>query len=323
MRSSRACARPSLRPPAAAKRKRLITDADLAAISVTNPTRRLFGKSGPTKLDIAVYYAAVGDFMLPHILSTGRYRCSAARPVRPQDCFFQRHAFTGMPPTIATFETKNSDDETKTYISVEDAKGYLALAQFGVVEFHAWGALRQHLDRPDRIVFDLDPGEGIALARSRRGGRPCPGRTGSVSGLSPSSRRRAARASMSSCRSEAEARLEAGAPGDERDRRRGLRPRRHETFTTVMGKDNRKNRIFIDFHRNARSATAVAAYSLRARTDTAGVDPADWADLESIDAPEDLNYSSLPGLLATSGDPWADIDEYARDLPANRRQKQS
>ncbi len=138
----------------------LIAEADLATIWVTNPTRRIFGKSGPTKLDIAVYYAFVGDFMLPHILGrpVSLVRCPTGRP---QDCFFQRHAFTGMPASVVTFETTNSEGETKTYLSVEDAKGYLALAQFGVVEFHSWGGLRKQLDKPDRIVFDLDPGEGI------------------------------------------------------------------------------------------------------------------------------------------------------------------
>ena len=79
-----------------------------------------------------------------------------------------------------------------------------------------------------------------------------------------------------------------------------------ETFTTVMGASNRRRRIFIDFHRNARSATAVAPYSLRARNNLPASAPLSWEDLEKIDAPEDLNYSSLPGLVAASGDPWAD-----------------
>src|SRR5690606_41779971 len=74
-------------------------------------------------------------------------------------------------------------------------------------------------------------------------------------------------------------------------------------------------RIFIDFHRNARGHTSVAAYSLRARTNLPASTPVSWIDLESIDAPEDLNYSSLPGLLSTSGDPWADIDEFAKAFP--------
>ena len=70
-----------------------------------------------------------------------------------------------------------------------------------------------------------------------------------------------------------------------------------------MGKGNRKRRIFIDFHRNARGATAAAPYSLRARTNLPASTPVSWTDLESIDAPEDLNYSSLPGLLAAPAIP--------------------
>ena len=88
-----------------------------------------------------------------------------------------------------------------------------------------------------------------------------------------------------------------------------------EVFTTVMGASNRKRRIFIDFHRNARSATAVAPYSLRARNNLPASAPLSWEDLEKVDAPEDLNYSSLPGLVAAAGDPWADIEDFARDLP--------
>jgi DNA primase len=89
-----------------------------------------------------------------------------------------------------------------------------------------------------------------------------------------------------------------------------------DTFVTVMGAQNRKRRIFIDYHRNARSATAVAAYSLRARTHLPASTPIEWRDLESIDSPQDLNYSTLPRLLTMSGDPWTDIDESSRDLPA-------
>ena len=92
-----------------------------------------------------------------------------------------------------------------------------------------------------------------------------------------------------------------------------------ETFTTVMGKENRKRRIFIDFHRNARSATSAAPYSLRARAHLPASAPLTWDDLYAIDAPEDLNYSSLPGLVSVSGDPWADIEDFARDLPLSSR----
>jgi len=295
------------------ERKRLISDADLASIWVTNPTRRLFGKSGPTKLDVAVYYALVGDFMLPHIIGrpVSLVRCPTGRP---QDCFFQRHAFKGMPPSVATFDTTNSDGETQTYISIEDARGYLALAQFGVIEFHTWGSTRKRPDRPDRIVFDLDPGEGMGWREVVEAAVHLRGELQAL-GLVPFVKTSGGKGvhlvvpivprlgwkQVHQRTSAIATALAATAP---------------KTFTTTMGKQNRKRQIFIDFHRNARGATAVAPYSVRARTNLPASTPLEWTDLEAIDAPEDLNYSSLPGLLTSSGDPWAEIDEFARELPA-------
>jgi DNA ligase D-like protein (predicted polymerase) len=91
--------------------------------------------------------------------------------------------------------------------------------------------------------------------------------------------------------------------------------RRHAgTFVTSMAKTDRKRRIFLDFHRNARSATSVGAYSLRAVRGLPASTPVAWADLDSIDAPEDLNYATVPGFLTKSGDPWADIDAHAAPL---------
>ena len=307
-----------LSTPVSGNRKRLISDADLASVWVTNPTRRLFGKSGPTKLDIAVYYAAVGDFMLPHLFDrpVSLVRCPTGKP---QDCFFQRHAFKGMPPSVEVFETQNSGEEDRTYLAVQDAKGFLALAQFGVVEFHTWGTHVKHLEKPDRVVFDLDPGEGIGwreiveAAVHIRGDLEGRGlvpfiKTSGGKGLhivvpiKPKLGWKQVHQATGAIAAE----LARAAP---------------ESFTAQMGAANRKRRIFIDFQRNARSATAAAPYSLRARTNLPASTPIDWQDLESIDAPEDLNYSSLPGLLTTSGDPWALINESARELPAGLRVK--
>ena len=301
---------------AAAPTKRLVTDADLATISITNPTRRLFGKSGPTKLEIAVYYAAVGDYMLPHLFNrpVSLVRCPTGKPA---DCFFQRHAFKGMPPSVEVFETQNSDEDDRTYLTLEDARGYLALAQFGVVEFHTWGTHRSHLEKPDRIVFDLDPGEGIGWREvveaavhvgnelRQLGLVPFVKTTGGKGlhvnvPLKPKLSWKQIHAATGAIA----ANIAKTAP---------------DTFTTTMGASNRKRRIFIDFHRNARSATAAAPYTLRARPHLPASTPLDWADLESIDAPEDLNYSSLPGLLTISGDPWSDINKSARELSASLR----
>ena len=197
---------------------------------------------------------------------------------------------------------------------MSDTRAYLALAQFGAVEFHAWGTHVDHLDRPDRIIFDLDPGEGVTwrdvvnAAVHLRGELEAMGlvpfvKTSGGKGVHivvPITRKLGWKQAHA-----ASARVAAALAQTGRD-----------TFVTVMGAENRKGRIFIDYHRNARSATAVAAYSLRARTHLPVSTPLYWHDLESIDSPQDLNYSTLPRLLTMSGDPWADINESSRNLPA-------
>ncbi|ACP23494.1 probable ATP-dependent DNA ligase (plasmid) [Sinorhizobium fredii NGR234] len=301
-----------LSTPASPQRKRLISDADLASISITNPTRRLFGKSGPTKLDLALYYAMVGDFMLPHILGrpVSLVRCPTGKF---EDCFFQRHPFTGMPPSVTGFDAMSSEGEAKRYLSVEDAKGYLALAQFGVVEFHSWGSTRAQLEKPDRVVFDLDPGEGIGWREVIEAAIHIKAELEAL-GLVPFVKTSGGKGVhvVVPIRPKRDWKKVHKATGDLASHLAATAP---ESFVTTMGKDKRVKRIFIDFHRNARGHTAAAPYSLRARTNLPASTPLSWADLETIDAPEDLNYSSLPGLLATSGDPWADIDDSARDLP--------
>ncbi|MBN9346063.1 MAG: DNA ligase D [Devosia sp.] len=296
-------------------RQRIISDADLANIWVTNPTRRLFGKSGPTKLDVAIYYAAIGDFMLPHIF--GRPVSLVRSPSgRLDDIFFQRHPFTGMPATIGSFETMSSEEgELKKYISVEDAKGYLALAQFGVIEFHAWGCHWDGaLEKPDRVIFDLDPGEGIKFRQIVEaaffvremlegiGLTPYVKTSGGkglhvVVPLKPKLDWKKTHAATG----EIAARIAKAAP---------------ETFVVNMAKDKRSRRIFIDFHRNYRGATAVAPYSLRAKPNLPASTPLHWDDLRSVSAPEDLNYSTVPAIVSANGDPWATMDDDAGDLAA-------
>jgi len=297
----------------AAPRKRIITDADLATISITNPTRRLLGKSGPTKLDIAVYYAAVGDFMLPHLFSrpVSLFRCPTGLV---KDCFFQRHAFKGMPAGINVFETQNSEETDKTYLTVEDARGYLALAQFGVIEFHAWGTHLDHLEKPDRVTFDLDPGEGVAFREVVEAAVHLRGELESL-GLVPFVKTSGGKGIhlVVPIKPKLNWKQVHDVTGDIAA---ALAATASDTFVTIIGEKNRRRRILIDIHRNARSATAVSPYSLRARTGMPASTPLDWRDLESIDAPVDLNYSTLPGLLTTTGDPWADINESARDLPS-------
>ncbi len=298
--------------------KRLITDRHLASIWVTNPERRMFSKTGPTKLDLAVYYARVGDTMLPQLINrpVSLVRCPTGDA---KDCFFQRHAFSGMPAEIGIFPSKRGDKEERDYLFIKDAEGYLALAQFGVVEFHPWGCRVDKPERPDRMVLDLDPGDGVAWrdvvdaaftvrdALEELGLVPFAKTTGGkgIHIVVPVNRRHSWK-ELHETSGKIAARL----------------AKRHSTtFVTTMAKKERRNRIFLDFHRNARSATAVGAYSLRAQKDLPASAPLHWEDLRSIDAPGDLNYATIPSFLSNSGDPWAGIEASACALGADLARK--
>ena len=303
------------RNEAPVKRKRLISDADLAGIWVTNPERRLFGTAGPTKLDVAIYYAAVGDFMLPHIF--GRPVSLVRSPSgRLDDIFFQRHPFTGMPATVGSFETTSSEEEeVKQYITIEDARGYLALAQFGVIEFHTWGChWKTALEKPDRVIFDLDPGEGIGFAGIVEAAFLVKAELEAL-GLTPFVKTSGGKGLhvVVPVKPKLDWKQAHTATGAIAARIAQTAP---ETFVVNMAKNKRTKRIFIDFHRNARSATAVAPYSLRARANLPASMPLHWDDLRAISAPGDLNYATVPGLVAANGDAWDGMHTAAADLAA-------
>ena len=297
------------------KRRRLISDADLAGIWVTNPTRRLFGKSGPTKLDVAIYYAAIGDFMLPHIF--GRPVSLVRSPSgRLDDIFFQRHPFTGMPATIASFETLSSEEgETKKYISIEDARGYLALAQFGVIEFHAWGChWAKSLEKPDRVIFDLDPGDGIKFKAivdaaffvkqfvEGLGLVPYVKTSGGkglhvVVPLTP-------RADWDTVKGFSQAIVQHMA---------ATIPRR---FVAKSGPKNRVGKIFIDYLRNGLGATTVCAWSARARPGLGISVPLAWSELQSVRGGDHWTVKTVHERLDSGNEPWNDYARAARGLTA-------
>ncbi len=288
-----------------ASTKKYITDEHLASIWVTNPTRRMFSKHGPTKLDLAVYYAKVGDYMLPHVMRrlVSLVRCPTGNQ---EDCFFQRHAFTGMPAEVSAYDDNKNGGG---YLFIDDARGFLALAQFGVVEFHPWGSRTDKVERPDQLCFDLDPGEGVSwknlveaafairtelLALELVPFVKTSGDKG-VHMVVPIERRYSWK------------QLHATAG----DLSGAFAQMDTTVFTTSMSKAQRKNRILIDFHRNARSATTVAPYSLRAQPGLPVSTPISWNDLQALDGPADLNYVTVPELLRNSGDIWVDLEANA------------
>jgi bifunctional non-homologous end joining protein LigD len=306
--------RPDKPPPKpaanAAPRQRWVSDEDLASVWVTNPDRKMLG--GPSKLELALYYARVGDWILPELSlrPVSLVRCPTGKAA---DCFFQRHALTGMPDTIKRIALREEGSkEHADYLYLEDARGLLALAQFGAVELHSWGCRVDKPERPDRLVLDLDPDEGLPWRETVKAAFELRESLQEL-GLVPFVKTTGGKGlhvvvALARRQGWAEVRRFSEAFATHMARRQ---PKR---FTTNMAKSSRRGRIFLDYLRNARSATAVAAYSLRARPGVPASTPLAWDELDDIDDPADLNYSTVPVRLTELADPWAELAGSARSL---------
>ncbi|HEX5078843.1 MAG TPA: DNA ligase D [Geminicoccaceae bacterium] len=298
--------------PEPAARRRWVTDEDLASVWVTNPDRRMFGADGPTKLELALYYARVGDWILEELAlrPVSLLRCPSGKAA---DCFFQRHAMSGMPEAIRRIPLREEGSKERAdYLYVENARGLLALAQFGAVEFHPWGCRVDKPERPDRMVFDLDPDEGLPwrqvvdAAFEVRQGLEDLGFTPFVKTTGGKGLHVVVALARRQAWPEVRGFAELFAAHMAR--------RLPKLFTANMAKTSRRGRIFLDYLRNGRSATAVAAYSLRARPRVPASTPLAWEEIAKIDDPADLNYATVPVRLTEVEDPWAELARSARPL---------
>ncbi len=306
--------KPAAGPDAVVQRERFVTDQHLAQIWITNPDREMLEPGGPSKLDIVLHYAKVGDWMLPEIINRPLtlIRCPTGKI---KDCFYQRHRSEGMPADIKGIEVREEGEpERAEFIYVDGASGLLQLAQFGVIEVHPWGARIDKLDRPDRIVFDLDPDEGLdwrdvvaasfdvrdALAELGLAGFV---RTTGGKGLHvvvPIKRRHTWPAVKEWTRRFVVAMAE-------KSRRR---------YTANPQKNQRRGRIYIDYLRNTHGATAVGSFSLRARAGVPVATPLTWDELTRLEDPAQFNWQTAPDRLATlTSEPWAGFEDAARTLP--------
>src|SRR3954447_864762 len=285
---------------------------EIAGVRLTSPEKVLYPEQGITKRELAEYYVAVAPWMLPHV---------ARRPItlvrcptgRQKKCFYQRHAGSGVPSELSEVEISGFE-ESGAYLYIKDVKGLVALVQMGVLEIHPWNALADRPDRPDRIVFDLDPGEGLAFAdvvasahevRSRLDalGLVSFAKTTGGKGLhvvAPIERRAEWPDVKRFARTLAEA-IAADAP---------------TRYLTRISKAERRGRIFIDYLRNDPTSTAVAPYSTRSREGAPVATPLDWNDLSPSLDPRSFNVRTMPAHIAGGArDPWADLGKVRQRLP--------
>ncbi|MDH5832627.1 non-homologous end-joining DNA ligase [Luteimonas kalidii] len=307
--SSRRAAAGTSRATPAAKRARGGTRSPPA---LSSPEKVLFPDDGITKQQLADYYTAAMDWLLPEI--EGRplslVRCPGG--LRAQ-CFFQKHATPGM-DLVSKIPLKESDGGREDYLYVTDAASVLELVQFNTLEFHPWGAHVDDVEHCDRLVFDLDPDTSIgwpdvvAAARQLRGFLSQAGlesfvRTTGGKGLhlvvplSPAEPWERARAF-------AQAVAEAAREAD---------PLR---YVATASKQRRKGRIFIDWLRNGRGATSVASFSVRARAGAPVCMPLRWEELGRVRAGNAWDIgNALARLKRLKRHPWDGIDAVVQSLP--------
>jgi bifunctional non-homologous end joining protein LigD len=307
------------RPPAQPRRSlkpKLVSDRDLAAITLTNPQREIFAGSGVTKLDLALYYARVGDWLLPELLRrpVTMLRCPSGDI---KDCFYQRHSFAGLPEGVETIDL--ADEEGRgAFIAVTEPKGYLALAQFGAVEFHLWGCRIDDPEQPDRLIIDLDPDEALPWARVCDGAEILRERLQAM-GLRPFLRTTGGKGLHL---------LMALTGGHDWPLVKGFAEAIARTmardapslFTPVSSKAQRKGRIYLDYLRNARGASAVASYSLRARPGFPVATPIAWDELRKLSGGNAFNRLNIHQRLETlAEDPWDGVGSSGVNITAKMR----
>jgi bifunctional non-homologous end joining protein LigD len=276
-------------------------DPMFADIPLTNPDRVLFPDPGLTKLDLARYYEAVAPAMLPYIVNRpiSLVRCPEGYA---KECFFQRHGMKGMSPAIKEIHIAGGESKRK-YLYIEDAAGLFALVQIGALEIHDWGVSLAAIDKPDRLVFDLDPDEGLALATLKAAAievRDFLADLGLKSFLkSTGGKGLHVVAPLAAKLGWAEIKIFAKGVAD------GLVAARPERYTANPLKRTRKDKIFVDYLRNQRGGSAIANFSTRARAGAPVAAPLAWDELKGLKVAAPYDVKTMPlRLKRLRRDPW-------------------
>jgi bifunctional non-homologous end joining protein LigD len=282
-------------------------------VALSHPDKVLYPEQGITKRALAEYYAAVADWMLPHVVNRpiSLVRCPAGRAKK---CFFQRHAGSGVPPQLSEVPIDGFGEE-QAFLYIKDLSGLIALVQMGVLEMHPWGSRVDNPMRPDRVIFDLDPGEGLTfreVVKAAKELRAFLKELGLTSFLKTTGGKGlhvvapiARRYSWADVKSFAKRIGEL------------MTTKSPERYLTRISIAERRGKIFIDYLRNDPTSTAVGPYSTRAREGAPVATPLAWGELTPKLNPKAFDINSVPKRLAKlKSDPWDGIGKLAQKLPS-------
>ncbi|KMW46574.1 DNA ligase D [Ralstonia insidiosa] len=328
---ARSIVRETAKPPNATKRKehRVVNAAErkvrpgaerIAGVDVTHPDRVIEKASGTTKADLARYYAHVADWMLPHLYNRPVALVRAPDGIDGEH-FFQKHAAALKLPDITQLNPA-LDPGHASLLAIGSAQALVGAVQMGTVEFHTWNALADRIEQPDRVVFDIDPDPALPFARvieatqltlalldelglkaflKTSGGR-------GMHVVVPLTRREAA--GWGALKDFAQAVVQ------------HMAATFPDRFVAKMGPQNRVGKIFIDYLRNNRGASTVAAYSVRARTGLPVSVPIRHDELTGLLSSAQWTLRTLPDRLAKlDGDPWGDYAGTRQSVTSDMRKR--
>jgi bifunctional non-homologous end joining protein LigD len=290
------------------------TASDHAAdgVSISHPERVVFAKAKLTKGDVADYYRQMARWILPE---------AAQRPLSllrcpdgvDKQCFFQKHHGTGLGDAVRAIPLEQKSGR-EDYLYIEDVEGLLQLVQMNTLELHPWGATVADPEHPDRLVFDLDPGEGVTWTSIKAAAREVRARLQEV-GLESFVRLSGGKgvhvvvpltpkADWAQAKDFCEAFAQA------------MAEHAPDRYVATMSKAKRTGVIFIDWLRNARGATSVSSWSLRARPSAGVAVPLRWEELGRIASADAFPLpKALQRAKRLKQDPWEGIDELKQVLP--------
>jgi bifunctional non-homologous end joining protein LigD len=275
----------------------------VAGVTLSHPDRILFPDQGLTKLSLAQYYERVSTWLLPHLKDRPLtlVRCPEGHN---KECFYQKHANDRIPDTITRVNISDAKG-VSSYMIADSLPAVIGLVQMGVLELHTWGAKRDGVERPDRIILDLDPDptvpwksvvEAAQLVRTLLNELEleCFVKTTGGKGL---------HIVLPLQRLHTWDEIKAFSKGLA-DHLVRLIPDR---FIANMSKQKRKGKIYVDYLRNAKGATAIAAYSTRARAGAPVSVPLAWEELSADLRSDHFTMATVPKRLdGLKRDPWRD-----------------
>lgn len=285
----------------------------IAGVRLSNPDRVLYPEQGVTKATLAAYYVAVAEELL-HFAAQRPLSLVRCPEGAEEQCFYQKHPGAGFAqalPRVAIEESEGVED----YLYLAEPAHLVALVQSGVLEVHAWNSRVTDLERPNTLVFDLDPSEGVELdyvKDTARLLRDLLDRLGLVGFLRATGGKGlhvvvpiVPEREWDHVKAFARGLAEAAAATDP------------ERLTTKLSKQQRVGKVFIDYLRNSRGATAIVNYSTRSRPGAPVAVPLRWSELSKLASPAAYDVDSVRRRLSSLGsDPWEGFEQARRRLPS-------